>query len=303
MTDAPRKVTVLGLGAMGLPIATRLGETFAVAAFDPSSERLALAAAAGCETAHSAFAASRDADVVIVAVRDAAQADQALFGEGGAVGALRAGAVVVLTSTIGPEAVRGIGERLEPAGIFTVDAPVSGGSKRAGEGSLLVMVSGPAAGIELARPALERMAAHLEPVGDQLGDGQGSKIVNQLLCGVHIVAAAEALALADRLGLDLDRTLDILGKGAAASFMLADRGARMVLDAPRPIHSRLDIFVKDMGMVLESARGKVPVVVAAAAEQLYALAAEADLGAADDSELIDFLRGISAPDPTPTTED
>lgn len=290
------RVAVVGLGAMGLPMATRLAADFAVTAFDPGDERQRLAAEAGCTTVGSAAGAAEGADAVLIAVRDAAQADAALFGPGGAAGTMRPGSVLIVTSTIGTDAVRELGDRLEPAGIFTVDAPVSGGSRRAGEGRLLVMAAGSSVALEIAEPVLRAIAADVEVVGDRLGDGQALKIVNQLLCGVHIAAAAEALALADRLGLDLERTLGILGKGAATSFMLTDRGARMLLDSPRPVSSRLDIFVKDMGMVLESARGQVPVAVAAAAEQLYALAAASDLGAVDDSELIDFLRGIRPPE-------
>lgn len=300
MIDRSR-VAVLGLGAMGMPMAGRLATAFDVVAYDPSAERLKQAAEVGAAVSGSAREAATGAGFVLVAVRDADQADAAIFGPDGASGGMGVGSVLVMTSTIGPEPVRAIGDRLEKAGILVADAPISGGTRRAADGTLLTMVSGSAPARELADPVLNTLAAHVEIIGDKLGDGQAAKIVNQLLCGVHIAAAAEALALADRLGLDLERTLDILGKGAAASFMLADRGQRMIVDAPRPVHSRLDIFVKDMGMVLESARGRVPVVVAAAAEQLYALAAESDLGAVDDSELIDFLRGIASRDQAATS--
>ena len=172
----------------------------------------------------------------------------------------------MITSTIGREAVLDLGRGLADRGVLCVDAPVSGGPGRAGEGDLLVIVSGSPEALAKTEPVIAAVAGSVEPVGERLGDAQAMKIVNQLLCGIHIAAAAEALALADQLGLDPARALEILGKGAAASFMLADRGARMVADGPRPVNSRIDIFVKDMGMVLEAARGELPLPVAGSAE-------------------------------------
>ena len=137
---------------------------------------------------------------------------------------------------------------------------------------------------------LSRLSSTLTVVGDRPGDGQALKTVNQLLCGVHIAAAAEALALADALGLDTQRTLDALGAGAAASFMLANRGPRVLQaydEGGAPVLSRLDIFVKDMGIVTKAARAlKVATPVAAAAEQLYLVGEAHGLGEADDSAVI-----------------
>jgi 3-hydroxyisobutyrate dehydrogenase len=291
---ALEQIGVIGLGSMGLPMASVLaGAAFAVVGFDPAAERVALAERDGVVGAPDAHGAAVGSDVLLLAVRDEAQAHAALFGPGGCADALTRGSAVVITSTIGREAVLGIGRELAGRGVLCVDAPVSGGPGRAGEGDLLVIVSGSAEALEQADPVIAALAGSVEPVGERLGDAQAMKIVNQLLCGVHIAAAAEALALADQLGLDPARALEILGKGAAASFMLADRGARMVADGPRPVNSRIDIFVKDMGMVLEAARGELPLPVAGSAEQLYTLADRAGWGAMDDSELFDFLRGVS----------
>lgn len=175
-----------------------------------------------------------------------------------------------------------------------VDAPVSGGPARAADGELLVFVSGAEAALTAFRPVLELLASGTVTVGATAGDAQLLKAVNQLLCGVHIAAAAEALALADGLGLDPQAALQSLGLGAAASFMLGHRGPRIVqaLAGIEPeVSSRLDIFVKDMGIVLEAARGAgVATPIAAAAEQLYRIADGAGLSAADDATVVRMLR-------------
>ena len=200
------------------------------------------------------------------------------------------GSVVVLGSTVGTDAIPATVERLAALGVDLVDAPLSGGPARAGAGDLLIVVGAEPAARERARPVLELLASTLTVVGDRPGDGQALKTVNQLLCGVHIAAAAEALALADALGLDREKTLAALEAGAAGSFMLSNRGPRMLQaydEDGAEVLSRLDIFVKDMGIVGRAARAAgLPAPVAAAAEQLYLLGQAQGLAAADDSAVI-----------------
>ncbi|POX66255.1 oxidoreductase [Microbacterium sp. Ru50] len=294
MNENP-SVAVLGLGAMGLPMAERLAETFTVRGFDIAPARLGLAAESGIAPAGSAAEAATGAQVVLVAVRDSAQLADVLFGDAGIADSLAEGAVVVLTSTVGTEGVADVAVSLAQRGIGLVDAPLSGGPARAREGDLLIVVGAHPAALAVARPVLEVLASTLTIVGERAGDGQALKTVNQLLCGVHIAAAAEALALADRLGLDLDRTLEALQAGAAASFMLGNRGPRMLQawdDEGAEVLSRLDIFVKDMGIVgAATRRAGLPAPLAAAAEQSYLLAQAQGLGESDDSSVI----RISAP--------
>ena len=289
-TATTTTVAVLGLGAMGLPMAARLAETFVVRGYDIAPARLDLAAAAGVARTESATDAATGADVVLVAVRDAAQLADVLFGASGIVDALAPGAVVVLTSTVGTDGVAEVAAALAERGIGLVDAPLSGGPVRARQGDLLIVVGAEPAALAVAHPVLERLASTLTVVGERAGDGQALKTVNQLLCGVHIAAAAEALALADRLGLNLDRTLEALQAGAAASFMLGNRGPRMLQawdDEGAEVLSRLDIFVKDMGIVGAAARrAGLPAPLAAAAEQSYLVAQAQGLGEADDSAVI-----------------
>ncbi|SER83732.1 3-hydroxyisobutyrate dehydrogenase [Streptomyces sp. yr375] len=293
MSPRPR-TAVIGLGAMGLPMATRLAAHLPVTAFDVAEERVAQLTAAGGTAARTPADAAREADVVLLAVRDQAQVEAALFAANGVAETLRAGATVVLTSTVGPEAARATAARLAEQGVHTVDAPVSGGPVRAGNGDLLIVVGAADKALDLARPVLDLLASTLTVVGPRPGDGQALKAINQLLAGVHIAAAAEAVALARGLGLDPATVVESLRHGAAGSFMFADRGPRMVEtyanDTAPEVKSRLDIFVKDMGIVTGIAKdAHVPVPLASAAQQLYLLGEAAGLAAHDDSSVVTVL--------------
>ena len=287
-------VTVLGLGAMGLPMALRLAETFIVRGFDLSADRVALAGEGGVETFASARAASDGADIVLIAVRNGAQLNDVLFGEEGGIAVVLApGACVIMTSTVGLSAVKDVAGQLENAGVHFVDAPLSGGPARARTGELLVVVGASVDAQAIAQPLLDRLASTLSIVGPHAGDGQAFKTVNQLLCGIHIAAAAEALSLAQGLGLDVAKTLDLLNTGAAASFMLANRGPRMVqaLEGIEPdVLSRIDIFVKDMGIVADASRtSNVPIPLASIAEQMFRIGAIRGLGTQDDATVIKVI--------------
>lgn len=296
MTTAPT-ISVLGLGAMGLPMATHLSGRFPVRGYGTNRERNQLATQAGLGVAPTAVEAARGSDLVLVAVRTHEQVQDLLFGRDGVALALTPGSAVLLTSTVGSEAAQQLDRRLTDLGVHLVDAPISGSPERAGRGDLLVTVGATEQGYAVAHPALEHLASTLVRVG-RPGDGQAMKTVNQLLCGVHIAAAAEALALADALGLDHDAVLRALGAGAAASFMLSDRGPLVIeaLSGADPeVRSRLDLFVKDLGLVTHTARGAgLPTPVAAAAEGLYLLAQRQGLGSADASTVVRTLVGKEA---------
>lgn len=284
-------VAVLGLGAMGLPMAANLAAKGAsVRGYDIAQARLDLAQDAGVTPAASAREAAEGANVVLLAVRNAEQLDDALYGEDGVVAVLPAGGVVLLTSTVGIEAVRAVAERLAQTGHLLVDAPVSGGPARAGEGDLLVTVGADDAAWAAAEPVLDAMAGTLVRMGAKAGDGQAMKTVNQLLCGVHIAVAGEALALADALGLDAAQALETLMAGAASSFMLGDRGQRMLeayTEEGPEVKSRIDIFTKDMGIVTDAAKAaKLATPIASAAQASFLIAEAQGKGAQDDSTVI-----------------
>src|ERR1700722_4817031 len=236
----------------------------------------------GVRAAESVTGAVRDAELVAIMVATPDQVDEVLFGPGGAADALAAGTVAMIMATVGPEAV---------AEVAVVGAPVSGGVRRAAAGDLLIMVSGADDAVGRARPLLDALARSAPVVGPAPGDGQRMKLVNQLLCGVHIAAAAEALAFAESLGLDPGACWRVLRDGAAASFMFEDRGARMASGEFEPPRSALDIFVKDMGLVsaaAEHAGASAPLT--AVTRRLYQEGHERGLGRKDDAALIEVLR-------------
>jgi 3-hydroxyisobutyrate dehydrogenase len=291
------RVGWIGLGAMGSPMAAAVARAGHVTtAYDIDAGRAAGLADEGVKPAASAAEAARGADVLVVMVATPEQVESVLFGDDGAVGSLEPGTIVVIMATVGPAPVERWASELSERGIEVVDAPVSGGVARAGDGDLLIMVAGSAQAVRRIQPLLDVMARSAPVVGESPGDGQKVKLVNQLLCGVHIAVAAEALAFAEAMGLEARACWEVIRNGAAASFMLDDRGARMIDGAFEQPRSALDIFVKDMGLVTDAARRSTyPAPLAAAAEQLYLAGSRAGLGRLDDSSIIGLFRGGSAP--------
>ena len=197
-----------------------------VRGYDVVPGRAASLAADGVRPAGTVAAAAGGADLIVIMVATPGQVEEALFAPGGTAGSLAAGSIVVVMATVGPEAVISAADRLAAGGVAVVDAPVSGGTARAAAGDLLIMVSGPQEPVARAQPVLSVLARSAPVVGSSPGDGQRMKLVNQLLCGVHIAAAAEALAFAEALGLTAAECWRVLREGAAASFMLDDRARR-----------------------------------------------------------------------------
>ena len=284
--NQPGTVGFVGLGAMGLPMALNLLKAgYRVQGYDLSPASLATLAQAGGLAAGSAREAAAGADALVLMVVNAEQARAVLF-DGGACSALPKHGTVVLMATCSPGAVAGMAAQVAAAGRRLVDAPVSGGVAGATAGSLTVMAAAPAAELAAVRPILEVLGGKVVHVGETPGQGAVVKSVNQLLCGVHIAAAAEALALAGKVGIDPAIMLDIVGGSAASSWMLRDRGPRMLQDEP-VVSSAVDIFVKDLGIVMEAGRdAKAAMPLAALAHQLFLAASGQGHGKADDSQLI-----------------
>lgn len=282
MTD---HIAFVGIGAIGLPMAVRLSEAGSdVTGVDPFPAAHERAAASGIR-AVSSIADVTGADTVIVMV---ATPDQLAELVGAALATTTvAGQTWVVMSTVGPAAVVEQGELLRRAGAHVVDAPVTGGVARARTGELTIFLSGDPLDSDRVAAVLAPLGT-VKTVGAALGDGQAIKVVNQHLCAVHIVAAAEALALADSLGLDPAQVLPLVESGAAASWMLSDRGPRMLGGTDVEVTSQINIFVKDSGLVAEAARSagaETPVLDAARAR--YLAAADAGLGTRDDSRVIE----------------
>jgi 3-hydroxyisobutyrate dehydrogenase len=293
MTAAEQEsaVAVIGLGAMGLPMATRLAEHHRVVGFDVSPDRCELAANQGVQCVRSPGDAMSEASVIVLAVRDQTQLESVLSDDS-ALARLRTGAIIVLTSTVGPDAARHASNMLHKRSIDMIDAPVSGGAVRAAAGELLFMVGASPEVLERGRWVLDDLATTIYVAGTSIGDGQIMKVVNQLLCGIHTAAAGEAMNLARALGLDLNKVVEVVGKGAGASFMLSDRGPRMAqaFYATPEVRSRMDVISKDMGIVARVAHAAgVSTPVAAAAEHLYRLGLAHGLAAQDDSTIVRVL--------------
>jgi putative dehydrogenase len=280
------RVAFVGLGAMGLPMATNLvAKGFTVVGYDLSAGALDALGSAGGHRAGSTAEAAAEADVLILMVVNAAQAEAVLF-EGGALEALGDDGVVALMATCPPAAVEAIEERVRGAGRRMIDAPVSGGVAGAKAATLTIMAAGPRDTFEAVKPVFDALGDKVFHVGERAGQGAMVKTVNQLLCGVHIAVVAEAFALAAKVGVDLRIVLEIMGGSAASSWMLKDRGPRM-LEAEPEVTSAVDIFVKDLGIVLDAGRGtKAALPLAAAAHQMFLATSGRGDGAADDSQVI-----------------
>jgi L-threonate 2-dehydrogenase len=287
------RVAFVGLGAMGLPMASNLlTKGFPVTGFDLNINALSALEASGGKSAGSASEAASEADVLILMVVNAAQAEAVLF-EGGALEKLRENGVVALMATCPPAAVEAIEERVRRAGRRLIDAPVSGGIAAAKAATLTIMAAGPSDTFEAVKPLFDALGDKVFHVGERPGQGAMVKTVNQLLCGVHIAVVAEAFALASKVGVDLDILLQILSGSAASSWMLKDRGPRMLQPAPE-VASAVDIFVKDLGIVLDAGRDtKAALPLAAAAHQMFLATSGRGDGHEDDSQVIRSYRALN----------
>jgi 3-hydroxyisobutyrate dehydrogenase len=284
---------------MGLGMATSLLRAgFDVAGCDLSPQAVGRLAAAGGRAAANPAEAARGAGAVVSVVVNAPQTEAVLFGVNGAAEAMADGGVFISSATMDPEIARKLAARLEAAGRLYLDAPVSGGAIKAAEGALTILASGKPAAFAKARPALDAMAGRLYELGDEPGVGAAFKMINQLLAGVHIAAACEAIAFAARQGLDLDKVYGVITASAGNSWMFENRIPH-VLDGDYTPRSAIDIFVKDLGIVQDMARGaRFPVPVAAAALQMFLAASGSGMGRDDDASVARIyaqLAGVKLP--------
>ena len=293
------KVGIIGLGTMGMGSALSLvkaGHTVHGCDIRDSAREMLANHGGHAVALPSEF--PDDLGAVIVFVVNAAQADDVLFGPDGCVPRLQAGTPVLGCATIAPEAARALDVKLAAAGMIMLDTPVSGGFTAAHGGSMTVMASGPAAGFVKANPVLDAIAGKVWRLGDTVGIGSTVKMVNQLLAGVHIATAAEALALGIRAGADPQTLYDVISSSAGSSWMWQNRVPHILAGDDTPLSS-VNIFVKDLGIVLDQARALTfPLPMAAAAHQLFLAAAAHGDGMKDDAFVIrvwQALAGIDLP--------
>lgn len=290
----PSSVAIVGLGSMGLGMARSLVRAgFAIKGFDVNAQALNALEAAGGTSAESPAAAAANAGIAVIVVVNAAQTETVLFGENGVVSAMRPGGVVISCATISPGEAKRFAARAAEAGLLYIDGPISGGSKKAESGQLTFMASGSDAAFSAARPALKAMAAIVYELGDQPGVGSSFKIVNQLLAGVHIAAACEAITFAKSLDLDITRVFEVITKSAGNSWMFENRIPH-VLEGDYSPQSAVAIFTKDLGIVSDIGRQtKFPLPIASAALQLFIMTEAAGMGRDDDSSVARLLAKIA----------
>jgi len=295
------KVGVIGLGSMGMGAALRLqAGGHEVHGCDTCAGAGAELAAAGGACVAAALDLPPGLDALVVFVVNAAQAEAVLFGPGGALAQVAGGGVVLCCTTVAPEAARSLGARVTEAGRLFLDAPVSGGAVGARGGTMTVMASGAPAAFDRAAPVLDAIAGKVWRLGDQPGTGSTVKMVNQLLAGVHIAVAGEAMALGIRAGADPQTLYDVISSSAGSSWMWQNRVPHILAGDDTPL-SAVNIFVKDLGIVLDQARAMTfPLPMASAAHQLFLAAAAAGHGGRDDAFVIrvwEALAGIALPEP------
>ena len=295
------KVGLIGLGAMGRGMAGSLRRAgHEVHVHDVRPEAAAAFASEGGMACDSPAAVARACEIVISVVVNAEQTEQVLFGADGAAAALRPGSVFVMCSTVAPARAIEFERRLEAMGLLFLDAPISGGAARAASGKITMMTAGRPAAYAKCEPLLQAMAARVYKLGDSAGNGSKVKIINQLLAGVHIAAAAEAMALGLREGVDPAALYEVITHSAGNSWMFENRMPH-VLAADYTPTSAVDIFVKDLGLVLDTARAsKFPLPLASTAHQMFMQASTAGHAREDDSAVIKIFPGIELPAPKKT---
>ena len=295
MTDTTElKTCVIGLGSMGMGIAgSLLRAGFRVSGCDLSADATARFSALGGQVAANPAAAATGADVVLCVVVNAAQTEAVLFGPSGAAAQMAPGGVILSCATMAPDSARDFDTRAQALGLLYLDAPISGGAARAASGEMTVMASGTPAAFVRARPVLNAIAAKVYELGDSAGTGAAFKIVNQLLAGVHIAAACEAMTFAAAMGLDLPRVYEVITASAGNSWMFENRVPH-ILDGDYAPRSAVDIFTKDLGIVTDIGRSlKFPTPVAATALQMFVMTAAAGMGRDDDASVARMFAGLA----------
>ena len=298
-TSNDKVLGVVGLGSMGFGAAlTALRKGVPTVGFDTRTEARDRFVAEGGSATDSLAGLGARCDAVVVLVVNAAQTESVLFGGGGLVGTLKPGSVVICSATVDPTLPPLWQQRLAEHRLLLIDAPVSGGATKAAAGQMTVMASGAPAAFEAGGAMLEAIAGKVYRLGDLAGIGSTVKMVNQHLAGVHIAAACEAMALGMRAGADPRALYEVICNSAGMSWMFQNRVPHILEGDYTPLSS-VDIFVKDLGIVLDAARKlQFPLPLAAAAHQLYIATAAAGHGAEDDSAVIKFyaaLAGIVLP--------
>jgi 3-hydroxyisobutyrate dehydrogenase len=283
------KIGFIGLGIMGAGMVSNLLKAgFPVTVWNRTPSRAEPLLQQGATWADTPAQVASQTDIIIICVSDTPDVQAVILGENGVIDGAKAGALVIDCSTISPQATREIAQQLNVKGVTMLDAPVSGGSEGAKNGTLSIMVGGDEADFTRATPVFNAMGKTLTHVGGQ-GAGQTVKLVNQIVVVVNMLAVSEGLLLAEAGGLDLDKVLSAISGGAAGSWMLSNRGPQVVADDWRPGFT-IDLQQKDLRLVLESAdQLGVPLVGTSLVFQLYRTLQAKGLGDEGNHALIKAL--------------
>jgi 3-hydroxyisobutyrate dehydrogenase len=289
-------VGVIGLGAMGSGMAASLRRAgHALRVFDVRAGIAEAFVRDGGTACASAAELASGCDVVVSVVVNAAQTEDVLFGSGKVASSMPAGSVFVMCSTVDPQGSIALEARLEALGLLYLDAPISGGAAKAASGEMTMMTAGRPEAYAKCQPVLDAMAAKVYRLGERAGAGSKVKIINQLLAGVHIAAAAEAMALGLREGVDAAALYEVITHSAGNSWMFENRMAHVLAGDYTPL-SAVDIFVKDLGLVLDMARAsRFPLPLSSTAHQMFMQASTSGFAKEDDSAVIKIFPGIELP--------
>jgi L-threonate 2-dehydrogenase len=280
---AQRKIAIFGLGSMGYGMASSLLRAgHEVYGFDVNPAQVERFKGEGGR-AGALGETAPVIDIAVIVVLSAPQLMSVLFGENGLAKHMRKGAVIIACPTVAPSFAREMAKRCAELGLHYLDAPISGGATKAAQGQLSIMASGSTEAFDAARPALDAMATTVFELGTEAGAGSALKAVNQLLAGVHIAAMAEAVTFAMTQGVPPATTVEVISKCAGTSWMFENRAPHIV-DGDYTPRSAVDIWLKDLGIVLDIAReAKFGAPLTAAALQQFAAASGSGLGQEDDA--------------------
>ncbi len=286
------RVGFIGLGIMGRGMTRNLLKAgYAVTVWNRTAARMDEFVALGAQAATSPADLARRCEVVLICVSDTPDVEQVLFGPHGVAEGARPGTLVIDHSTISPRKTVEMARHLAEQGVAFLDAPVSGGSEGAAQGTLSIMIGGEAQDVERARPILQAYGKKITHMGPH-GAGQMTKLVNQILVVVNQLAASEALLFAQAGGLDLTRTIEAVKDGAAGSWMLAHRGPQMIVRDFRPGFT-IDLQQKDLRLVLEAADELgVPLLGTSLVFQLYRTLQAQGLGGEGNHALVKALERL-----------
>jgi putative dehydrogenase len=290
MSAAVYPVAIIGVGNMGGAMAGRLLERgWPVHVCDCLPERSQTPAAGGA-TAHALAAdAARAAIVTIICVVDAQQSRDVLFGSGGVADAMHLGHTVMLCPTMGPGDVEAITLELRPFGLHLIDAPMSGGPQRARDGSMSLMLAGPQTVIERHHALIETLSSKVFRISENPGDGARTKLVNNLAAAINLVGAAEVLGLAQRMGLNLATTLDVIEQSSGQSWIGSDR-MRRAIDGDFAPRAHMTLLEKDTRLALQAAQqAGFQGPLGGLAHGVFAQASAGGLAELDDAALLQWL--------------